>query len=89
MGEETLGEELGHVVDYFAKVGAAGIQLEKGRIKVGDKIRIKGHTTDLEQTIESMQVDNKSVEEAAAPVEVGIKISDKCRKGDKVYKVTE
>jgi putative protease len=89
MEGEKLGEELGHVVDYYAHVSAAGIRLEKGKLKVGDKIRIKGHTTDMELTVDSLQVENKAVEEATAPIDIGIKTTDRVRKGDKVYKVTE
>ena len=87
--EEVLGEELGHVVDYYAKVGAAGIQIEKGSVKKGDKIKIKGHTTDIEQTVDSMQIENKDAEVTSAPIAIGIKVIDRVRKGDRVYKITQ
>ncbi len=79
--------EVGKVSDFFKKPVVAGVELE-GPLKVGDKIHVKGHTTDLEQTVQSMQIDNKEVEEAKAGDSVGIKIKDRARQGDLVYKVT-
>jgi translation elongation factor EF-1alpha len=80
-------EEIGRVVDYFAKIGVAGIDLT-GKLSAGDTIHIKGHTTDLEQVVESMQVEHDQVEEAGAGDKIGIKVSDRCRGGDHVYRVT-
>ncbi|OGW75778.1 MAG: hypothetical protein A2Z72_05175 [Omnitrophica bacterium RBG_13_46_9] len=87
MENETLGQEIGVIVDYYSKVNAAGIELKSGDIKIGDKIRVKGHTTDFEQVVESIQLDNRPVEEANRGDSIGIKIKDKARKGDKVYKI--
>jgi translation elongation factor EF-1alpha len=84
MAEE---EEIGQVTDYFAKIGVAGIDLT-GKLRVGDTIRIRGHTTDLEQVVESMQIEHDQVEEAGAGDKIGIKVSDRCRRGDHVYTVT-
>jgi translation elongation factor EF-1alpha len=84
MAEE---EEVGRVVDYFAKIGVAGIDLT-GKLSAGDTIHIKGHTTDLEQVVESMQVEHAQVEEAGAGDKIGIKVKDRCRGGDHVYRVT-
>lgn len=80
-------EEVGKVKDYFAKIGVAGIDLT-GTLRVGDTIHIKGHTTDLEETVQSMQIEHEQVEEAKAGDAIGIKVSDRCRDGDIVYKVT-
>ncbi|MCJ7514549.1 MAG: translation elongation factor-like protein [Dehalococcoidia bacterium] len=79
--------EIGHVSDFFARPVAAGITLT-GALKVGDKIHIKGHTTDLEMTVDSMQIDNASVTEGKSGDAIGIKVTDRVRAGDKVYKVT-
>lgn len=79
-------ERVGVVKDYFAKIGVAGIDLE-GTLRVGDTIHIKGHTTDLEQVVESMQVEHEPVEEAKKGDAIGIKVQDRCRGGDVVYKV--
>jgi putative protease len=80
--------EIGTVSDFFAKPVVAGIQLT-APLKVGDKIHIKGHTTDLELTVASMQINNQNVTEAKAGDAVGIKLPDRVRRGDKVWKVTD
>ncbi|MBI2071148.1 MAG: translation elongation factor-like protein [Elusimicrobia bacterium] len=77
---------LGKVEDYFAHVQVAALTL-KAALTVGDTIRIKGHTTDLVQKIESLQIDHKPVASANAGEGVGIKVNDRCRKGDRVYKI--
>jgi selenocysteine-specific translation elongation factor len=81
-------EEVGKVSDFFAHPVVAGIELT-GTLKVGDQIHIKGHTTDLELTIGSMQINNVNVNEAKAGDAIGIKVSDRVRRGDIVYKVTD
>lgn len=78
---------IGKVSDFFAHPVVAGIELT-GTLKLGDKIHIKGHTTDMELTVDSMQVDNENVTEVKSGDSIGIKISDRARKGDIVYKVT-
>lgn len=84
----TMPEELvGTVSDFFSRPVVAGIELH-GSLKVGDKIKIKGHTTDLEFVISSMQINNQPVQEAGAGDSVGIKVPDRVRKGDAVYKIT-
>ena len=84
MAEEIIGT----VEDFFAHPVVAGIELT-GTLKIGDKIRIKGHTTDLEMTVNSMQIDNAAVSEAKAGDSIGVKVSDRVRSGDKVYKIIE
>ena len=81
-------EEIGKVSDFFSRPVVAGIELT-GTIKAGDKIHIKGHTTDLELTIDSMQINNANVTEGKAGDSVGIKVPDRVRRGDIIYKVTE
>ena len=80
--------EVGQVSDYFAKPVVAGITLT-GALKVGDKVHIRGHTTDLECTVDSMQINNANVTEGKAGDGVGIKVPDRVRPGDKVYVVTD
>jgi len=79
---------IGKVSDFFARPVVAGIELT-GTLKLGDKIHIKGHTTDMELTVDSMQIDNVDVEEAKAGDSVGVKIGDRARRGDTVYLVTD
>jgi len=81
-------EEIGKVSDFFAHPVVAGIELT-GTVKVGDQIHIKGHTTDLECTVGSMQINNVNVNEAKAGDAIGVKVSDRVRRGDIVYKVTD
>jgi len=80
-------EAVGKVSDFFARPVVAGIELT-AKLKVGDSIHIQGHTTDLELTIDSMQIYNVNVQEANAGDSVGIKVPDRVRRGDTVYKVT-
>jgi len=80
-------ERVGIVKDYFAKIGVAGIDVEK-TLRVGDRIHIKGHTTDLEETVESIQIEHAQVEQAKRGDAIGIKVADRCRGGDVVYRVT-
>ncbi|MCK4353522.1 hypothetical protein KAW65_08975 [candidate division WOR-3 bacterium] len=84
-----MEEEIGKVEDYFAHVGAVAIRITNGTLKVGDTIHIKGHVTDFIQKIESMQIEHESVEEAKVGDSIGIKVSEKVRRHDHIYKVTE
>jgi translation elongation factor EF-Tu-like GTPase len=87
-GSRAMAEEkVGIVSDYFAHVSVAGIELS-GVLRVGDRIHIKGHTTDLEQVVESMQIEHNQVEEGKSGDAIGIKVGDRCRHGDEVFKVT-
>ncbi|MEE9203182.1 MAG: translation elongation factor-like protein [Dehalococcoidia bacterium] len=84
----AVEEEIGRVSHFFSHVVVAGIELS-APIKVGDKIHIKGHTTDLEMSVDSMQIDNANVDEAKAGDSIGVKVPDRVRPGDQVYRVTE
>ncbi len=84
MPEEVIGK----VSDFFAHPVVAGIELT-GTLKVGDTIHIKGHTSDMELAVNSMQIDNVNVNEAKAGDSIGIKVSERVRRGDIVYKVTD
>ena len=77
-------KEIGEVSSYFSHVGVAAIKLS-GKLKVGDKIHVKGHTTDFELKVASMQIENKAVKEAKKGDHIGIKVPEKVRKKDKVY----
>ncbi|MBA7611646.1 hypothetical protein ES703_18874 [subsurface metagenome] len=81
-------EMIGKVTDFFARPVVAGIELT-ATLKLGDKIHIQGHTTDMELVIDSMQVNNVNVEQAKAGDLIGIKVSDRVRRGDTVSKVTD
>jgi translation elongation factor EF-1alpha len=84
-----MGEvEIGNVTDFFAKPVVAGIELS-GTLKIGDKIHIKGSTTDIELAVESMQIERVNITEGKPSDLIGIKVPDRVRRGDKVYKVTQ
>jgi len=80
------GKEIGIVLDYFAHVEVAAIEL-LGELKVGDKIKFVGSTTNFEQVVESMQINRKPVEKAGKKADIGIKVDERVRKHDKVYLV--
>ena len=81
-------EIIGTVSDFFAHPVVAGIELTAS-LKVGDTIHIKGHTTDLELVVDSMQINNVNVSQAKAGDSVGIKVGERVRRGDTIYKVTD
>jgi putative protease len=81
--EEKL---IGKVTHYFGKIGVAVIELDD-TLKVGDEIRIVGGNTDFTQTVESMEMEHKKIEEARAGDSIGLKVSQKVREGYKVYKI--
>lgn len=86
MSEEAA---VGRVEKYFGKIGVAAIKITSGELKVGDKIKIKGHSTDFEQTVDSMQVEHQSVPVAGLGTDVGIKVKDRVHEGDTLFVVKE
>jgi putative protease len=85
---KTMEEKkVGLVIKFFGKIGVAAIRLSEGSLRVGDQIHIVGHTTDVTQTVDSMQIENSNVQEAGPGADIGIKIKDKVREHDVVYKV--
>tara|TARA_Y100000034_G_C6658057_1_gene288378 strand:- start:273 stop:530 length:258 start_codon:yes stop_codon:yes gene_type:complete len=82
-------EKVGKVMAFYAKINVAAIELTDGPLKIGDKIKLKGATSDFTQTVDSMQVEHDAVQEAAKGSSVGIKVKDKVRPNDEVLKITE
>ena len=78
--------QIGTISNYFEHVGVAAIKLD-GDLKAGDKIRIEGGEVDFEQTVDSMQVHHDKVNSAKKGDEIGIKVSEKVRKGYRVFKI--
>jgi putative protease len=77
---------VGEVTHYYSKIGVAIVKFLK-TVPVGAKVRFKGATTDFEETVSSMQFDHKEITEAKVGQEVGVKVSQKVREGDKVFLV--
>jgi translation elongation factor EF-1alpha len=82
-----MEEPVGKISHYFGHLEVAAVKLT-GALKVGDLIRVKGHTTDFTQPVDSLEVEHKKVAEAGAGQEVAFKVKDKARTGDEVFKVT-
>ena len=76
-------KEIGRISGYFSHVGVAAIKLSSG-LKVGDKVHVKGHTTDFEVKIGSMQIEKSSVKAAKKGDHIGIKVPDKLRHKNRV-----
>lgn len=84
MGEENL-VEVGRITHFFSKISVAVIEL-KAPLSVGDTVLIKGPTTDFEQVVESMQIEHKNVQRAEAGQSIGLKVAQRVREKDVVYK---
>ena len=83
------GEEfIGVVTHYYGHLSVAAIRIEAGTLRVGDTIRVLGHTSDFRQRVDSMQIERQPVTEAGKRQEIGIKVSQHARENDEVYKVT-
>jgi len=85
-GVEKLAK-VGEVTHYFPHVKAAAILILKDSIKVGDKIYIKGHTTDFKEKIVSIQLEHQPIEEGTKGQEIGLLVKNRVRIGDSVYKL--
>ncbi len=82
-------KQVGRVTHFFGKIMVAGIEITDGKVKVGDKIHVKGATTDFEMAVDSMQIDRNPVQEATVGQSIGIKVPDAVREGDEVFLVQE
>ena len=81
-------QEIGYVSKYFGQISVAAIEITAGKLSVGDTIHIKGHTTDLKEEITSMQIEHAAVEIAKKGDSIGVQVSDKARRKDKVFKLS-
>ncbi|MCS7120582.1 MAG: translation elongation factor-like protein [Nitrososphaerota archaeon] len=85
MSERKL-KEIGRVTHYFTKIGVAVVELTD-TLSVGDKILIQGSTTNFEQTVSSMQIEHRNVTKAYAGQSIGLKVENRVREMDRVYKI--
>lgn len=81
-----MKERIGVVTHYYNKLGVAAVMIKHGRLTKGDKIHISGHCTDLEQTVDSMELEHQPIVEACEGQNIGIKVLDYVRENDYVYK---
>ncbi len=81
-------EKIGEVFHYFSKLGVAAIRLTDGDLKVGDTIQVQGPTTNLTQVVDSMQIEAQAVQGATKGQSVGLKVKEKVRERDLVYRTT-
>jgi len=84
-----MEEEIGHITHYFPRISVAVIEVTAGSLKVGETIRIKGHTSDFTQPVESLQQEHLSIPEVKKGGSAGMKVKEHVREGDRVYKVKE
>lgn len=87
-GEKMKEELIGKIIHYYNNIGVGIIDL-LAKLKVGDKIHIKGGTTDFEQVVDSMQIDHEQVSEAGEGQTVGLKTIEPVREKDEVFLVTD
>jgi len=83
--EEKL---VGKITHYYGKINVAIVELS-APLKIGDKIHLKGHETDFEQTVSSMQIEHQNVEIAKKGEVIGLKVDQKIREGDEIYLIKE
>lgn len=88
-GVEMAEQEIGRVTHYFGKAQVAAIELTKGSLAVGDRIHVKGHTSDFTQPVNSMQIERESIQTATIGQTVGIRVVEHVREHDAVYRVVD
>jgi putative protease len=81
------GERVGVVTHYYGHLSVAAVKLETGRLRVGDRIRIHGHTSDFTQRVESLQVEHRAVTEVGPSDDFALKVDEHAREHDVVYKL--
>ena len=80
-------EKIGIVSNYFSKISVAAVEITNRTVSIGDRLHFLGHTTEFETTVHSIQIEHKSVTEVKKGDSVGIKVPERVREGDKVYKI--
>ena len=80
---------IGKVSNYFSNISVASFEIESGKLKVGDSVHIKGNTTDFTDSVESIQMEHQEIETAKKGDDIGIKVSQKVRSGDKIFVIAD
>lgn len=81
-------KKIGTVTHYYNHLHVAGVTITDGELHNGDTIHIKGHTSDFEQKVESMQIDHAAVDTAKPGDEIGLTVIEHAREHDTVYAVS-
>jgi hypothetical protein len=79
--------KIGRVSHFFSKISVAVLDLT-APVSIGDTIVFKGPNTDFEQVVDSMQIEHKNVQRAEAGQSIGLKVAQRVRETDVVYKKT-
>ncbi len=82
-------QHVGTVTHYWGHLGVAGVHMDSGTLRVGDKIHILGHTSDFEQVVGSIQIEHEQIQEAHSGENIGIKVVEHAREHDQVFKVVD
>ena len=80
-------EKVGVVTDYYSRLGVAAVRLDSGALEGGDTVRVRGHTTDVTQAVESLQVEHRAVQRAERGTEVALKVRERVRRHDAVLRL--
>ncbi|MGD8883959.1 MAG: hypothetical protein PVI82_18820 [Desulfobacterales bacterium] len=80
-------EKIGFVSNYFSKISVAAVEVTDGTVALGDTLHFLGHTTDFEATVHSMEIEHEAVTAAKKGDSIGVKVPEKVREKDKVYKI--
>jgi putative protease len=86
MAREKEEKPIGRITHYYSNLSVGIIELTGGPLSVGDAIRVKGAHTDFTQTVDSMQLDHQSVARAEKGKSVGVKVKEKVREHDQVFR---
>lgn len=87
MAAKSEEQLIGRITHYYSHLSVGIIELTDGELKVGDTIHIKGAHTDFTETVDSIQIEHQNVARAEKGKVVGIKVKDKVREHDQVFRV--
>jgi len=79
---------IGKITHFYSKISVAVVEL-KDKLSVGDKVSIEGPNTNFTQTIDSMQIEHKNIKQAKKGDSIGMKVDQKVREGDEIYKLLQ
>lgn len=82
-----MSEKIGDIENFFSKISVAVVSVTNDSLSKGDQIAIKGATTNIEMTVESMQIEREDVDSVSAGTKVGLKVPERVRPGDEVFKL--